>query len=667
MLIAALASALMAGPLVFAAGTVATTPGSAFALGPNAIVPGFNSTVFGPNDDESYPSPIALPFTADFFGNNYSQLYLNNNGNVTFDSPLATFTPFDLYNAGRVIIAPFFADVDTRVGNTVTFGTGTVDGHAAWGANWPGVGCFSENVSVLDYFQVLLIDRSDIAANDFDIEFNYDRIQWDSGQASGGDANCLNGSAARAGYSNGTAENSFELPGSGIDNGFLDSNSVTGLVNNSLNSGQLGRYVFSVRNGQPTEPTTLTTSLAGGGQSGTAITVPAGTPVTDSASLSGANVPTATGTVTYTAYSDSTCQTVAGSGGTEPVTNGSVTPSEPLTFNTPGTYYWQAVYSGDTTNNGSVSDCGSETESVVVIALDVSSAMAPNPVTAGQNVLDTATVTAADGDAHGVSAVVSSDAGGTIVSATPSQGSCGPPAGTTVNCSLGVLAAGDSATIQTVVRTPSAAPDGSTFDVTTTAQSDEVPPPGVTSVASVSVTAPSQSQVTGYVPPGGTLHVGKTEPSPAHPTVASFTLPDTGPGATMTLQITSPTPTFCGGSACHGNLLEFNDFSGYTDPKHPAHVRLRYDQSVVPNGLFGKFYVQKTPGGPVSVIPNCAPRPHWTHAQRHSSKVLVHLGYGPHSGYASPSPCINAKKIGPGGDLQVEILVLSGDPKIGYR
>ena len=219
-------------------------------------------------------------------------MFLNNNGNVTFDAALPTFTPFDLSTGNRVIIAPFFADVDTRVGNAVTYGTGTVNGHSAWGVNWPGVGCYNQNNSVLNYFQMILVDRSDVAAGDFDIEFNYDQIQWETGTASGGDANCLGGSSARAGYSDGTAANTFELPGSAVNGAFLDSNLTTGLVHNSLNTAQLGRYDFPVRSGQPRTSTTVATSLSGGAQSGASITVPTGTSVTDSATLSGTNAAT---------------------------------------------------------------------------------------------------------------------------------------------------------------------------------------------------------------------------------------------------------------------------------------------------------------------------------------------------------------------------------------
>ena len=62
--------------------------------------------------------------------------------------------------------------------------------------NWPGVGCYYENDSVTDDFQLILIDRPDTGyrcpGDDFQIEFNYGSIQWDAGQASGGDDTCNN-------------------------------------------------------------------------------------------------------------------------------------------------------------------------------------------------------------------------------------------------------------------------------------------------------------------------------------------------------------------------------------------------------------------------------------------------------------------------------------------
>jgi cysteine-rich repeat protein len=225
---------------------------ASYALGPNAVRAGFDANVL-PGNDDSFTGLVSIGSTLNFFGNDYSDLYVNNNGNVTFDFPLPTYTPFNLTSTGRIIIAPFFADVDTRVGNVVTYGTETVDGHPAFGVNWPGVGCFNRNSSVLNYFQLMLIDRSDITPGDFDIEFNYDQIEWETGQASGGNSNCLGGFAVRIGFSNGTGDPGtfFELPGSAISGAFLDSNLITGLIHSSLNSTQLGRYVFRVRNGSP--------------------------------------------------------------------------------------------------------------------------------------------------------------------------------------------------------------------------------------------------------------------------------------------------------------------------------------------------------------------------------------------------------------------------------
>ena len=113
------------------------------------------------------------------------------------------------------------------------------------------------------------------------------------------------------------------------------------------------------------QPTSVSTSLSGGGQSGTSITVPSGTAVTDTSTLSGTNAATATGTVTYNVYSDSGCTTLASGGTPETITTpGTLPASAPVTLPAGGTYYWQSVYSGDAQNESSTSTCGSETETV---------------------------------------------------------------------------------------------------------------------------------------------------------------------------------------------------------------------------------------------------------------------------------------------------------------
>lgn len=212
----------------------------------------FNSNTLSRNDDGS-TGLVNIGFTANFFGSSYSQLHVNNNGNVTFTGPLSTFTPFGLTSSFTPIIAPFFADVDTRAlaSAEVTYGTGTVDGRAAFGVNWDGVGYFSFGTNKLNHFQLVLIDRSNTGAGNFDIEFNFDQVEWETGGASGG-SNGLGGNSARSGFSNGSGDPGtfYELTGSGVNGAFLDGGpGGTALIHNSLNSNVDGRYLFFARNG----------------------------------------------------------------------------------------------------------------------------------------------------------------------------------------------------------------------------------------------------------------------------------------------------------------------------------------------------------------------------------------------------------------------------------
>jgi thermolysin metallopeptidase-like protein/PKD domain-containing protein/nidogen-like len=218
-------------------------------------LPECTANVLARNDDGSTPR-VDLPFAVNFFGNVHNSLFVNNNGNVTFDAPLATHTPFGLTTSiGTPIIAPFFADVDTRApgSDQVTYGA-SADGKT-FCVDWAGtgVGYFASHSDKLDRFQLLLIDRAGNpggAPGDFDIVMNYDSLAWETGDASGGQGG-LGGQSAHAGYSAGTGLDgtSFEFSGSGVNGAFLDSNQSTGLVHGNRNSTQQGRYVFNVRSG----------------------------------------------------------------------------------------------------------------------------------------------------------------------------------------------------------------------------------------------------------------------------------------------------------------------------------------------------------------------------------------------------------------------------------
>jgi hypothetical protein len=115
----------------------------------------------------------------------------------------------------------------------------------------------------------------------------------------------------------------------------------------------------------PPAATATTTTQSGGGISGSSLTVPQGTAVSDQAHISGAAAANATGTVTYNLYKDSKCTVAAATGSVASVVKGVAGLSAAVKPGA-GTYYWKALYSGDAANDPSTSACGSE---VLVVAL----------------------------------------------------------------------------------------------------------------------------------------------------------------------------------------------------------------------------------------------------------------------------------------------------------
>ncbi|XP_047233615.1 alpha-tectorin-like isoform X7 [Girardinichthys multiradiatus] len=73
-----------------------------------------SGTTSSQSDDGSSPL-IQLLQTFNYFGQSYSQIYVNHNGHLTFDAPLGSYVPqqFPMYG-NRDIIAPFWTDLDNR-------------------------------------------------------------------------------------------------------------------------------------------------------------------------------------------------------------------------------------------------------------------------------------------------------------------------------------------------------------------------------------------------------------------------------------------------------------------------------------------------------------------------------------------------------------------------
>ncbi|MGC8638433.1 MAG: putative Ig domain-containing protein [Isosphaeraceae bacterium] len=188
-------------------------------------------------------SQANLGFSIEFGGQSYSQCYVYTGGFVAFGDGASTVNPYTVEPefCPVPIIGPFINGImSTVVAGTVTYGTDIIDGHPSFGVNWNGVGANgADETGPTDSFQLVLIDRSNIAPGAFQIEFNFDRIEWDNGAVGNYDV---------SGFWDGTGAGGtcWRINGSGDLGAFLDSNPQTGLACNSFGSDVTGRYDFPV-------------------------------------------------------------------------------------------------------------------------------------------------------------------------------------------------------------------------------------------------------------------------------------------------------------------------------------------------------------------------------------------------------------------------------------
>lgn len=214
------------------------TPDSANAVSLLTLADGtFGEIALAPNDDES-SSILNLPFAVNFYGNVFNHFYVNNNGNITFQSRLSEFTPSSFPISEQPMIAPYWADVDTRCESCGNVYVGTPNANTTI-VTWNNVGYYSQHADKTNNFQLVLRNQQN---GDFDVEFRYDRLEWTTGDASDG-TDGLGGTPAQAGFDAGDNVNYFTLPGS-FTSDILDIANTTNVIN-----GDPGFWSFSIRNG----------------------------------------------------------------------------------------------------------------------------------------------------------------------------------------------------------------------------------------------------------------------------------------------------------------------------------------------------------------------------------------------------------------------------------
>ncbi|MCW3083844.1 MAG: hypothetical protein JWP12_1210 [Bacteroidetes bacterium] len=195
---------------------------------------GTYTLAMAPNDDGS-TSLLNIPFTFCLYGTNYSNLYVNNNGNISFGTSYSTFSSNPFPDPSFVMVAPFWGDVDTR-------GTGTVKYKitpTAMYINWDHVGYYSSMTDKVNTFQLIITDGTDpILPPGNNIAFCYGDMQWTTGAASSG-VGGFGGVPATVGMNKGDGVNylqlgRFDQPGLAYDGGYGANDGVSWLDNQSF-------------------------------------------------------------------------------------------------------------------------------------------------------------------------------------------------------------------------------------------------------------------------------------------------------------------------------------------------------------------------------------------------------------------------------------------------
>ena len=215
---------------------------------------GVGENSLAPNDDGSTTLiGLATEFPAGlrFYGRLYPGLFVNNNGNVSFEAATGTYTPnpFPFPPASNPLIALWWGDADTRnrtgVGDSNLVYWDLTPGRIV--VTWLDVGYYNQRNTSRFSGQMILTDASAFGiAGAFDVEFRYNRCEWVAGTASGdtsGNGLCEAGETtcvpAQAGFDAADGTNFLTLPGS-------RTNAVRNLCTTS-NVGDPGVWRFQVR------------------------------------------------------------------------------------------------------------------------------------------------------------------------------------------------------------------------------------------------------------------------------------------------------------------------------------------------------------------------------------------------------------------------------------
>ena len=184
------------------------------------------------------------PSGINYFGTNYTSIYINTNGLITFAGPQTNYTPQGISNIQYPAIAAFWSDIDLRSGtatgtNNIYWDLDPTTGRVT--ITWLGVKPYSNhNTSGTNTFQVVLEHTHN---GNFEVDLIYQQVDW----ANGGFG------VAQTGLTDG-GSNDYILPGSGnatailnYENNVLDPNDPNGVWSTRFLNGNPVCFVTGTR------------------------------------------------------------------------------------------------------------------------------------------------------------------------------------------------------------------------------------------------------------------------------------------------------------------------------------------------------------------------------------------------------------------------------------
>lgn len=217
--------------------------------------PGPGLEVTAADDGWATVSPLTLPFTFCFFGDSKTQVWLNNNGNISFNGGISAFSSSAFPSVGNEMIAAFWADFDFGAqGGSIH---ATITPTAAI-FNWVNVGYFSSQGDKRNTCQIVITDGTDPLINAGNAAIHYADMQWTTGSASQG-VNGFGGVPATAGANRGNGVDYFTIgrfDHAGVDyDGPLGNNDGVSFLDNKSYF-----FDFCTANGGNIPPVTLQTA-----------------------------------------------------------------------------------------------------------------------------------------------------------------------------------------------------------------------------------------------------------------------------------------------------------------------------------------------------------------------------------------------------------------------